>query len=446
MRETRNAQVSIFEHYSNHEYGTRLRKLSEVLDRHPEILDLVATDLIDASLSAVGRTGLSAESILRCLLLKQQRGFSYEQLAFHLSDSETYRTFTRLPGHLSPSRSCLQSTIRSIKPQTLERAHQLLTKSLLDTGMASLDKLRIDSTVVASHIAPPSDSQLLNDGVRVISRLLAKSKTETGLKVRFTDKRKAAKSLAFRIFNAKKATKDELYPEMLKIARLALKQADRGRQQVIEGAAASASCQKWLDALAHYRNLTSRVIEQTERRVICGEQVTSAEKIVSLFEPHTDIIVKGFRDVQYGHKINLSSEVNGFITALTIEEGNPCDKTLFLPVLDYHRSALGKLPRSVVADGGYASQANVAAGRAMGLKHVVFHKPVGVSLTAMGVKSKTFNALRHFRAGIEGNISELKRAFGATKAKWKGHDGFKAFVWAAALSYNLVRLARLTPD
>ncbi|MEQ8802568.1 MAG: ISNCY family transposase [Haliea sp.] len=446
MRETRNAQVSIFEHYSNHEYGIRLRKLSEVLDRHPEILDLVATDLIDASVSAVGRTGLSAESVLRCLLLKQQRGFSYEQLAFHLSDSETYRTFTRLPAHLSPSRSCLQSTIRSIKPQILERAHQLLTKSLLDTGMASMDKLRIDSTVVASHIAPPSDSQLLNDGVRVISRLLAKSKTETGVKVRFTDKRKAAKSLAFRIFNAKKATKDELYPKMLKIARLALKQADRGRQRVIEGAAASASCQKWLDALAHYRNLTSRVIEQAERRVISGEQVPSAEKIVSLFEPHTDIIVKGFRDIQYGHKINLSSEVNGFITALTIEEGNPCDKTLFLPVLDYHRSVLGKLPRSVVADGGYASQVNVAAGRAMGLKHVVFHKPVGVSLTAMGVKSKTFNALRHFRAGIEGNISELKRAFGATKAKWKGHDGFKAFVWASALSYNLLRLARLAPD
>ena len=330
MRETRNAQISIFEHYSNHEYGIRLRRLSEVLDEHPEILDLVAADLIDASVSAVGRTGLSAESVLRCLLLKQQRGLSYEQLAFHLSDSQTYRTFTRLPTHLSPSRSCLQSTIRSIKPLTLERAHQLLTRSLLDTGTASLDKLRIDSTVVASHIAPPSDSQLLNDGVRVISRLLAKSKTETGVKVRFTDKRKAAKSLAFRIFNAKKATKDELYPEMLKIARLVLKQADRARQQVIEGAALSASCQKWLDALAHYRDLTSRVIEQTERRVICGEQVPSAEKIVSLFEPHTDIIVKGFRDVQYGHKINLSSEVNGFITALTIEEGNPGDKTLFL--------------------------------------------------------------------------------------------------------------------
>ena len=198
--------------------------------------------------------------------------------------------------------------------------------------------------------------------------------------------------------------------------------------------------------MAHYRDLTARVVEQTKRRVIHGERVPSTDKIVSLFEPHTDIIVKGFRDVQYGHKINLSSEVNGFITALSIEQGNPGDKTLFLPVLDYHHRVLGQLPRSVVADGGYASRANVTAGRAMGLKHVVFHKPVGASLTAMGVKSKTYHALRDFRAGIEGNISELKRAFGAAKARWKGHDGFKAFVWAAALSYNLVRWARLVPD
>lgn len=99
MRETHNAQVSIFEHCSNHEYGVKLRKLSEVLDRQPEILELVAADLIDASVSAAGRTGLSAESVLRCLVLRQQLGFSYEQLTFHLSDSVTYRTFARLPAH-----------------------------------------------------------------------------------------------------------------------------------------------------------------------------------------------------------------------------------------------------------------------------------------------------------------------------------------------------------
>ena len=444
MRVTRDAQTSIFENFSNHEFGVRLEKLSQVLDQHPAMVDLVAQDLVHETPSRVGRTGLSAESVLRCLLLKRQLGISYEQLAFHLSDSMTYRTFARLPPHLAPSRSALQATIRRIKPQTLQQAHQVLAQNLLETGVASLDKLRIDSTVVASNIADPSDSQLLDDGIRVISRLLAKSKTETGINIRFTDKRKASKSLAFRIFNAKKATKNELYPELLKIARLVLKQAGRALQKVADDADSQAR-QKWLGTLSHYRELLVGVIEQTERRVIHDERVPASDKIVSLFEPHTDVIVKGFRDVQYGHKINLSTEVSGFITALTIEDGNPGDKTLFQPVLDFHHRVLGQLPRSVVADGGYASQANVEAGRAMGLKHVVFHKPVGVSLTDMGVKSKTFEALRHFRAGIEGNISEFKRAFSAAKAKWKGHDGFKAFVWASALTYNLVRLARLSP-
>ena len=170
---------------------------------------------------------------------------------------------------------------------------------------------------------------------------------------------------------------------------------------------------------------------------------THQKKIVSLFESHSDIIVKGFRDVQYVHKINISSEKRGFITYLSIEKGNPSDTDLFIPVLDFHQSKLGRLPRSVVADGGYASQENVTEGRCMGVKRVVFHKPVGLPLRAMGVKSKTFDLLRHFRAGVEGNISELKRAFGATKATWKGLDGFKAYVWSSVLSYNLVRLARL---
>ncbi|MCL7946214.1 ISNCY family transposase [Marinobacter sp. ATCH36] len=442
MRETRNAQASIFENYSDHQHGILLQRLSERLDDYPQLLALVAEDLIDADVSPVGRTGLSAESVLRCLLLKQQLRVSYEQLAFHLSDSMTYRAFARL-GHLMPSRSGLQSTIRRIRPDTLEQAYRLLTHNLLDQGVISLDTLRIDSTVVASHIAPPSDSQLLNDAIRVISRLLATSRDRTGIKIRFVDQRKPAKSLAFRIFNAKKAEKEVLYPDLLRITRLVLRQADRGLHRFAETGGLTQSQQTWCWDLAHYRALAQQVVTQTERRVIQGERVPASQKLVSLFEPHTDIIVKAFRDVQYGHKVNLSSDKNGFITAFSIEDGNPSDKDLFLPVLDYHESALGQLPRAVVADGGYASQANVTAGRARGVKQVVFHKPVGVSLNAMGVKSKTFQALKHFRAGVEGNISELKRAFGATKARWKGHDGFKAFVWASVLSYNLVRLARL---
>jgi IS5 family transposase len=201
--------------------------------------------------------------------------------------------------------------------------------------------------------------------------------------------------------------------------------------------------QEWISQVEHYRDLTLKVMNQTERRIINKESVPASEKIVSLFEEHTDIIIKGFRDIQYGHKINLSSEKHGFITHLSIEEGNPADSERFLPVLHAHQKNLGSLPRSVVCDGGYASKDNVSKGRALGIQHVVFHKRVGISYLAMGVKRKTFERLRNFRAGIEGNISELKRAFGANKATWKQHDGFKAFVWSSVISYNLVRLARM---
>ena len=355
----------------------------------------------------------------------------------------TYRSFTRLAPDSMPSRSGLQSTIRRIKPETLEAIHEILSQNWLEQGVLSMEKLRIDSTVVASNIAPPSDSHLLNDGIRVLSRLLTRSKGATGIKIRFTDQRRSSKSLSFQIFNAKNAEKERLYPDLLKLSRLVLKQVDRGLQSVRSSAGESDQKENWVLAIEHYRDLMLQVIDQTKRRVIDKESVHSSEKVVSLFEPHTDIIVKGFRDVQYGHKINLSSERRGFITYLSIEKGNPSDKDLFLPVLDYHQSTLKGLPNSVVADGGYASQANVTKGRSKGIKRVVFNKRVGLTNQAMGVKQKTFDQLRHFRAGIEGNISELKRAFGASKATWKGHDGFKAFVWSAVISYNLTRLARL---
>jgi IS5 family transposase len=140
---------------------------------------------------------LAVETVFRCLLLKQQLRCSYELLAFHLSDSSSYRAFTRLPDAICPSRSGLQSVIRKIKPETLEAIHRLLAGNFLKNRTISLDKIRIDNMVVKSNITPPSDSQLLNDSVRVLSRLLAKSQNFTGLKISFTDKRKASKSLAF---------------------------------------------------------------------------------------------------------------------------------------------------------------------------------------------------------------------------------------------------------
>lgn len=443
MRQRRTAQISIFEIYSEHEHALRLQSLSRILDDAPQMLDILETDLIDQSRKNTGRCGLTVENILRCLILKQQLQVSYDQLAFHLSDSMTYRAFVRLDVGQEPKRSSLQATIRAVRPETLEKLHQFLIENWLSSGDLSCDQLRMDSTVVKSNIAPPSDSQLINDGVRVLSRNLAKCRDYTGVKIRFTDQRKAAKSLSFRIFNAKKAEKAALYPSLLRIAQTVFTQVDRALSEVKDSTTIAKGTEQWIGRVKHYRDLMEQVVSQTHRRIIDGEEVPSSEKIVSLFESHTNVIVKGFRDVQYGHKINLSSDAGGFITYLSIEDGNPADSTLCLPVLKAHRDAYKIFPSTFVADGGYASQDNVMQSRKMGVKRAVFNKKRGLTYHAMGVKKKTFKALSDFRAGIEGNISELKRAYGAAKALWKGLDGFKAFVWSSVLSYNLHRMARL---
>ena len=387
---------------------------------------------------------MSIESIFRCVLLKQITQLSYKKLAFHLSDSQTYRAFVRLKPGQFPGKSSLQSTVRRVQPETLRKIHHLLMVDWIDQGTLSLDALRIDSTVVASNIAPPLDSQLLNDGVRVLSRLMSQSKKVTGVKSRFVDQRKPTKSLAFRLFHAKKPEKVVLYSPMLRCVQTTLRQVSKAIDKVRLEAVDRPEAQQWIHEVEHYRSLLLKVIDQTQRRVFNNENVPAAEKIVSLFEPHTDIIVKKFRDVQYGHKINLATEQHGFVTYLRIEEGNPADVSLYLPVLDACQKDYEKTPDSVVADGGYASQANVRCARELGAKRAVFNKPVGLSLHDMGVKKKTFNALRDFRAGVEGNISELKRAFGLSKATWKGHAGFMAYVWSSVLSCNLIRRVRLS--
>lgn len=443
MRELRNAQASIFDFYTEHEHGQRLKKLSALLDNYPQALKLIEQNFDKKDVARTGARGLSIESILRCLLLKQILSISYEKLAFHLSDSRTYRTFARLRAGQSPKRSALQAVVRRISPETLKQINHVLVSDWIDQGDVSIETLRIDSTVVDSNIRPPCDSQLLDDGVRVLSRMLAKSKDMTGVKLRFTDQRKKSKKLAFRIFYAKKPEKDALYPRLLTCVATTLKQVDKGIERVRNEAEEAIEVALWIEDLEHYRALLLRVVDQTQRRVYNDEKVPSSEKIVSLFEPHTDIIVKSKRDVQYGHKINLATQENGFVTYLNIEKGNPADAIIYTPVIEACQRDYDHIPRAVVADGGYASQQNVRETRALGVRQAVFNKRVGLGYHDMGVKKKTFKRLKDFRAGIEGNISELKRAFGMNKATWKGRDGFDAYVWASTLCYNLIHWTRL---
>ena len=198
----------------------------------------------------------------------------------------------------------------------------------------------------------------------------------------------------------------------------------------------------WSAQVEHYETLVLQVISQTERRVFHGETVPANDKIVSLFEPHTDIIVKGRRDVQYGHKLNLVSGRSGLIIDAVVEAGNPVDSQRFLPMLERHLDHYGAMPRQIAADGGYASIENLREAKGAGIKDVVFHKKRGLAVEDMAESPSIYRRLRNFRAGIEAGISCLKRAYGLARCTWKGLPHFKAYVWSSIVAYNLSLLAR----
>jgi IS5 family transposase len=201
----------------------------------------------------------------------------------------------------------------------------------------------------------------------------------------------------------------------------------------------------WRAQVSHYLPLSERVLGQSERRVLHGQAVPAGEKLVSLFEPHADIIVKGARDVQYGHKLNLVTGKSGLILDVVIEAGNPADAERFLPMLDRHIARCGTPPRQLVADGGYASRDNLDQAKARGVKDVAFRKKRGLAVADMVKSAWVYRQLRNFRAGIEAGISCFKRAYGGDRCTWRGLDHFKAYVWSTVVAHNLVLFARLKP-
>jgi transposase, IS5 family len=233
----------------------------------------------------------------------------------------------------------------------------------------------------------------------------------------------------------------QLYRELIKITRTTLAYLRRAAAQL--GRAADPLVGLWQLRVRNYEPLIEQIITQTERRVLAGEPVPAAEKVVSLFGPHADIIVKGSRDVDYGHKLNLAAGKSGLILDLVIEAGNPADSERLLPMLERHIALWGAAPRQAAADGGFASRDNLAEAKARGVEDMAFHKKAGLRIEDMVQSHWVYRKLRNFRAGIEAGISCLKRAYRLARCAWRGLDHFKAYVWSAVVAYNLALFARL---
>src|SRR6516164_8951366 len=432
MRQERTVQATIFEVFAQHEIGCELKAMSQWLDGQRGLIGLVAGDLRRQGVRQTGRRGLPAESVLRCALLKQQRQLSYEELAFHLEDSASFRAFARLPLRWSPKKSVLHQTIAAIRAASWEAINQALLASAKQDRLESGATVRLDST-------------LLSDAVRIMTRLLQRGEALPGTPaVRWRDRRRLAKKRARAIeYSRGQDKKRQLYRELIAAA-----EASRDELQAMAAGLAEAAeiaTERWRAEVAHYLPLIARVIVQIRRRVLDGETVPASEKLVSLFEPHADIIVKSGRQVQYGHKLNLATGKSGLILDIVIETGNPADAERFVSMLDRHIARTGAPPRQTAADGGYASRANLAAAKARGVADVAFHKKCGIAITEMVKSPWVYRRLRNFRAGIEAAISCFKRAYGAARCTWRGLDHFKAYIWSAVVAHNMVLFARLKP-
>lgn len=438
-------QPSLFCQWPDHKLGDELKKMSEILDRHSEFTSQVHNDLT-AGKNDTGNCGMSAEQVLRAAVLKNIHNLSYEKLAFNIIDSNSSRAFLMMDLDEQYSSSGLQDAISQISEETWMFISTKLVLDAKDQGIEDCRHARVDSTVTDTNIHHPTDSSLLYDCIRVINRLFQRLRKMSSKKHwRFSTNKdvKMAKSLRYKINNAK--NDDErlpLYEEILKISERLLKDFPAILEKIQKIAIKRDRIKKDYEQLLDIEYLLGKVIYQATKRVIEKRSVPSYKKIVSIFEPHTDIIVKDRRETQFGHKIFITSGRSNMVLHCDIPRGNANDADMFIGTLKSLNKSYDRYPLKVSADGGFASKSNVEEAKDLGVRDVCFPKRCNMKITEMVKSSWVYEKLLNWRAGIEAVISFLKRCFGMSKANWKGFGGYKKYLRNGIATFNLLTLAR----
>lgn len=445
MRKTVLEQLPLVIPPHAHEHVAEVAAMGAILDAHAEMADWIWADLVRGlACPETGREGLAADVVLRALVLKQMRDFSYAQLSFALADSATYRSFCRIGlGEPGPSRSSLADAIKKVRATTLEKVCFALVAFAEREGIEKGRTVRFDCTVVCTDIHPPNDSSLLWDAVRVLVRWM-KRLAEEGLWTEpFRDRRRVAKRRALAIQHAPTTKKRRrLYRDLLTHTEAVLAAARRCLGALHEDPEPSLLKAAAIEELERLLPLVDKVILQTMERVFEEQKVPAQDKVVSLFEEHTDVIVKDRRATLFGHKVALCTGRSGLILDAQILRGNPADSTLPVELVERQRDLYDRVPRQVSFDGAFASKANLAALKEHGVQDVAFAKKRGLKVQDMAKSEWVYRRLRDFRAGIEAGISWLKRSFGLARCTWKGFDSFRSYVWGSILAANLLTLAR----
>ena len=402
-----------------------------------------------------GRNSTPVEVVLRMLVVKRLYGYSYEETVERVSDSLNLRRFCRVYLNDVAVDTTLLRWANLIQPKTLEKFNQRIVQLAVEQKVTRGRKLRTDGTVVESNIRPPSDSRLLADSVRVLARSvvrgcaflhLAGQKVQT----KFEDFTQQAKQLAHQIGEALRSKKEaaqrigrQHYEELLTLTEQTITWAVQVEKQLSQQAHQSA--RRLAATISHFVPLARQVIHQATRRVLQGEQVPASEKIVSLFEEHTDIIRRGKEShpVEYGHKVWLNEVEGGLVSHSRILKGNPSDEQQWKPSLKAHLKAFHQPPVQASADRGLFSKPNEQLAQDLGVKHVILPKPGYRSQARLKQEHKAwFVKGRHWQAGIEGRISVLKRAHSLGRCLAHGFTAFQCWVGWGVIAGNLAVLGR----
>ena len=447
MRKKWQQQMSLMPTEIDHPQAKELEAISRIISSKPIICDLVLQDLgkYHPKQKRSGANGMSADQALRAAIVKVLFGFSYQDLAFHIMDSKCIRRFCQIGiADKGFKKSALNKNIKAISENTWEAIHREILGYAKENEIEKGREVRIDCTVVESNIHKPFDSTLLWDAVRVMTRLLdCAQKALSPGRLQYHDHKRRAKKRMLAIQYAKNNNaRKPLYKDLLSVSRKTLSYTHTAIDRLSQSPSAKASIMCLTLDLKEIAELTAKVIDQTERRVLRGEKVPAGDKIVSLFEPHTDVIVKDRRDTFYGHKVCLSGGKSNLILDCLIVEGNPADASLTDTMFDRQNDLYGRYPLKVALDGGFASKDNLANAKSKKIKDVCFAKKRGLKETDMCRSHYVYKRLRRFRAGIEAGISWLKRSFGLSRCTWKGWRSFKSYVWASVVSANLLTIAR----
>lgn len=434
------------------QFQLRYERISEILDRNPCILHAVHADLLHWGSEDGRKSTFSTEQLFRVLLVKQLEGESFRDTIIRVCDSPVLRNFTRIFSGPVMNFTVLNTASKKIRPETWEKVNAILSMSAIQSGAATGDRLRIDSTVCETDIHYPTDNSLLWDVYRTGARLIRscmEADSTLNMRNRFhDDKMKRLHTFVATHYSKKnKSTKR-------KVSRSIGVMIERTAHNVevcrafVENARMKASNCAAIVVVAQLEQmipLFDHVVAQT-RRAHGGETVPASERIFSIFEPHSELLIRGKarKPVEFGHMVSIGQTGEKFISYYNVEVRSRHDIDIGDAALEDHKRLFGKFPEEFAADKNYYG----------GPDHMKeWEKKIGVySVGKKGNRTEEeterehsflFKLLQKFRAGCEGSISVLKRVFGLRRCLNEGFSSFASSIGSMVFCHNIVLLARL---